>query len=171
MIEKVKLSQEIAVKEIDSDKLGLNPFIESLVIPVNKLLMTGQYKATKEVAADGKVIMLPVEVDIEADTHCKVYNDARRRKMMVLLSKPGKELFLWLIYEMESGKDYVWINKKRYMRENGIKAYNTYMAAIKDLMASGFIAKTIAGDVYWVNPSLFFHGSRKGKFPNNVVRK
>ena len=40
MTEKVKVIQEVTVKEIDSDKLGVNPFIESLVIPVNKLTMT-----------------------------------------------------------------------------------------------------------------------------------
>lgn len=171
MTSKVIIKEEVTVKEIDGERLGRNPFIESLSIPVNKIQIQGQYRATKDILADGKPLMLPVEIDIEADTHCKVYNDARRRKTMVVLPKAGKELFLWLIYEVEAGKDYVWINKKRYMRENGIKAYNTYRAAIKDLIGGGFISGTVATDVYWVNPALFFCGSRKGKFPENIVRK
>lgn len=171
MVKTITVKSDLSVKELNPDSLGKNPFIDSLVIKVNRMPVSGQYKATKEIAADGKPMMLPVEIEIESDTHCKVYNDSKRRKLMVELSKPGKELFLWLIYEVEGGKDYVWINKVRYLKENGIRSPNTYRAAITNLIFNGYIVKTLASDVYWINPSLFFNGSRKGKFPKNVVKK
>lgn len=171
MVKAITIKTEVSVKELNPDSLGKNPFIESLSIPVNKIPVIGQYKVTKELAVDGKAIMIPVEIEVESEPHCKVYNDARRRKMMVVLSKPGKELFLWLIYEMEAGKDYVWVNKKRYLKENDIKSQNTYRTAVNDLIFNGYIVKTLATDVYWINPTLFFNGSRKSKFPKNVVRK
>lgn len=171
MSKKVIIHEEVAVKNIDAERLGKNPFIESLSIPVNKVTMKGQFRATKEIAVDGRPIVVPVEVEIESESYCKVFNDAKRRKVMVNISKPGKELFLWLIYELESGKDYVWLNKTRYLRENGIKSLNTYRAAVRDLILNGFMVQTVATDVYWINPALFFTGSRLRNFPQNVVRK
>lgn len=171
MNKSVKIKDEVSVKDIDADKLGKNPFVESLVIPVNKMPIKGQYMATKEIAADGKPIVLPVEIEIESERHCKIFNDAVRRKMMVTLSTRAKELYLWVLYECEGGKDYIWINKKRYMKENKVNSLNTYRSAVKELIVGMFLQPTIASDVYWINPSLFFAGSRKYKFPKNIVRK
>lgn len=167
----IQIKKDVAVKDINAETLGVNPFVKSLKIPVHKMLINGQYKVTKELAADGKPIMLPVEVEIEAEPFTKVYNDANRRKMMVVLSTRAKELYLWVLYEIEAGKDYLWINKSRYMKENDISSMNTYRNALKELIVQGFLQGTVASDVYWINPSLFFSGSRTNKYPKNVVKK
>lgn len=167
----VKIVSNVSVKEITPDMLGRNPFVEALTVPVTLLQMHGQYKALKEVAADGKPIMLPVEIEIDADKHCKVFNDAKRRDLMMSISARGKDLLLFIIYETDPGKDYIWINKKRYMAESGISSLNTYKTALNAVIMAGFIAPTVASDVYWINPAYFYNGSRLRSFPEKKRRK
>lgn len=150
---------------IDESKLGVNLFLRHLKIPINKVTLNGQYKPDK----DGD--WLPVEVELEKDASCKVYVDSNRRKMMVVLSSRAKDLLLWLIYEVESGKDWLWINKDRYMTECNIKAYNTYKDARNELIQNSFLQATTTQGVYFINPHFFFNGSRINNFPKNVVRK
>jgi hypothetical protein len=150
---------------INPEKLGNNLFILNLRVPVNKVKIAGHYKPD----SDGD--LLPVEVEYEKDPLCKVFVDSARRKMMVCLSPRAKELLMWLIYETESGQDWIWINRSRYMEECGIKAYNTYRDAVRELHGKSFIQPTTVGGVYFINPHFFFNGSRIAKFPDKVVRK
>lgn len=156
---------EVKKPEIDIEKLGVNPFLSNLVIPVSAVTMAGQWKRDK----DG--IMLPVEVDLDRDDMCRVYVGSGRRKQMAGLSARAKDLLLWVIYETETGCDYLWVNYRRYMKENGVKSYNTYITAVRELVGHSFIQLTIVQHVYWINPHLFFNGSRINKFPDKVVRK
>lgn len=156
--------RELAPK-IDVEKLGVNPFLVKLKVPVNKIVLSGQYKADK----DGD--LLPVEIELEREIVCKVYIDAARRGNMANLSARAKDLLLWVFYETEAGKEFIWINKTRYMTECRVKAYNTYKEAVRELVKWEFIQPTIYLHTYWINPNLFFNGSRVNKFPNNVVRK
>ena len=150
---------------IEEDKLGKNPFLVNLRIPVNKMVLSGQYKADKE------GLLLPVEIELEKEVTCKIYLDAVRRKQMVAMSPRAKDLLLWVLYETETGKDWIWINKTRYMAECGVKSYNTYKDAVRELVSNGFIQPTILLHVYWINPHLFFNGSRINSFPRNLDKK
>lgn len=151
--------------EITDEKLGDNPFLDTLRIPVNKLVMHGQYKPDN----DGH--HLPVEVEVEADKYCRVYVDKDRRLKMVSLSPRSKDLLLWIIYEVENGDAYIWINRPRYMKESGVKAYNTYRDALMELVRSKFLLISAISGVYWINPNCFFNGSRINAFPNNLKIK
>lgn len=150
---------------IEQDKLGINPFLSNLKIPVHAVKMAGQYKKDK----DG--ILLPLEVDLESDSSCRVYVDASRRRQMITLSARSKDLLLWVIYETDAGKEWIWVNYKRYMSECNVSSYNTYKKAIRDLVGKNFIQMTIVQHVYWINPHLFFNGSRVNRFPENVIKK
>jgi hypothetical protein len=150
---------------IEEEKLGMNPFLLNLKIPVNKIVLEGQYKVDKE------GLILPLELELERDSSCRVYVDSVRRKQMVGLSPRGKDLLLWLIYEAENGRDWLWLNYRRYMDECNIKTYNTYKTAVNDVIINGFIQATVIQHVYWINPHFFFNGARATRFPKNVVRK
>lgn len=150
---------------IEKDRLGQNPFLINLRIPVNNITIPHQFKA------DGEGLVLPVEIELEKEVICKIYLDAARRKQMVEMSPRAKDLLLWIMYETDAGKDFIWINKTRYMVECGVKAYNTYKDAVRELVSHSFIQPTILLHVYWINPHLFFNGSRLLAFPDNVQRK
>lgn len=151
--------------EITEEKLGDNPFLDTLKIPVARITMHGQYKSD----ADG--LLLPVEVDMEKDSYCRVYTDSKRRLAMAGLTPRANDLLLWIIFEVENSSEVIWINKVRYMKERRIKAYNTYKDALTELLKSKFLLPSVIQNVYWINPHFFFNGSRINRFPKNVVRK
>lgn len=161
----------IGIKDIKPEDLGKNPFLLSLVVPLHKVPFQGYYKKSNEKAADGTSILVQVEVWVDAQPHCKVFNDAQRRKIVTGISGRAKELFLWILYMTASGKDYISINRKTYMKENGINSNTTYVAAVKELVLGGILQRTMADDVYWLNPEIFFCGSRKNSFPENCKKK
>lgn len=149
---------------IDESKLGLNPFLVSLGIPVNKV------KTEDRFTKDGDE-WYKSNFEYDGDVYCKVFSDSARRLRMVGLSARGKDLLLWLVYEADKGKDWLWLNKERYMDECGITSMNTFRSAVNDLIRKGYIIKTVFTDYYWINPHLFFNGNRIKTFPENVKIK
>lgn len=112
--------------------------------------------------------LLPKEIELEKENITKVYTKPENRKVMIGLSAGSQRLFLWIAYELEHGRDYLWINKKRYMAESGITSINTYKRAIAELVRYNLIAVSLLKDVFWINPRLFFAGSRINKYPSHV---
>jgi hypothetical protein len=108
--------------------------------------------------------------DFEAEPLVRMYVKAEYRNAYAKLSGKAKILFGWIIYELDYGKDWLWINKKRYMKECDV-SLNTYKPAVNELCVSLFLAKSIYMDVYFINPRIFFSGSRPKKYPDNVVIK
>lgn len=145
--------------------LGRNPFLDNLVIEVSGFELKKQYKQDY----DGNYINVVVEAEYEKKT--SIYVAAEKRLRVSKLMKPAKELYLWLLYEADNGKDFLWINKVRYMQENSINSPTTFRTAIKQLITDGFIVKSSVDTVYWINPSLFFNGNRIVRFPKNVEHR
>lgn len=115
-------------------------------------------------------LFVPIEVEFERDEYTKIYIKSENRKIVAGLSPTAKSLFLWLVYEVESGKDFLWVNKRRYMEENGVSSINTYKKAISELAEHLFVCASVVKDVYWVNPRLMFCGSRINKYPDRVAQ-
>ena len=149
----------------NEEMLGTNPFTDKLVVYVSRIEYKGQFKKDK----DGYV--LPVIGEIEYESLCKIYVNSEKRKKTNALSTRAKELLLWLLYEVKSNEDFIWINRVRYMNENNISSVNTYRAAVKDLIIHGFITRSVVNAIYWINPSLFFSGNRIAKYPKNIKYK
>lgn len=149
------------MKKLSNSNLGVNPFSASLVIIVN-IVTTPEYES------DGED-MLPVKRKLEKDEFCKFYCSSERRVKINSLTLRGKELLLWILFELKYGQDWIWINKERFMKESGISAVNTFKGALKDLIRNGVLATTIETDTYWINPFYFFKGNRVNKFKQNVI--
>ena len=84
------------------------------------------------------------------------------------LSSRARDLFLWITYELDSGKDFLWINKVRYMKECTV-SLNTYKESILDLTTAGVITPTVYHDTYWINPLFFFNGDRIKKYQDKLT--
>ena len=158
--------QKYKKPKFDCKTLGVNSFVinSGFVIPVNKLEFVDQYK----LELDGT--LLPLKLEVEATPYVKVYITPERRLIISKLSPAGKELLLWLMYELETGKDYLWINKSRFMLENST-SLNTYKKAVDELVRYGMLAFTVVKDVYWINPDFLFKGDRISKYPKNIQKK
>ena len=145
------------------DTLGKSPFIGNLSIPAT-LLPISEYIEDR----DGD--MMPKEVWVERTPFVRLYIISEHRKFTNNLSDKATCLFLWILFEMEHGHDYLWVDKNRYMSERGIKSYNTYINASKELVRYCFLAYTPVKDVFWVNPNFAYRGNRVKRFRDNVVK-
>lgn len=148
-------------KSVIIKDLGKNPFTSALVI-VTVRVNLDSFKS------DGED-MLPATQRLEKDEFCKFYCSSERRLSLNKISLRGKELLLWVLFELKYGEDFIRLNKVRYMRENGISSVNTFKDALKDLIRNGILATTVETDVYWINPFYFFKGNRVNKFKQNVI--
>lgn len=148
---------------IDEKNLPKNPFSNSLTIPVVGKVLEDHYKIKDDVK-------LPYEIELEYTRFFKVYSTKAHRMIVNNLQPSTKELFLWLMYTIEYGEDYVWINKKRYMEECSV-SLNTYKKSIKEMIRYGLIVPMgLYDNTYWINPDFFFKGSRVNKYPDKVQR-
>ena len=143
--------------------LGKNPCVSSLEVPVKTLVMKHQFQQDKD---DNTLVN--VEIQVEALHFSRIYVTSERRKLVSALSMSAKELYLWIMYEIETGEDALWINKDRFMEENNT-SLNTFKKAVEELVRYAFIAYTIVKEVYWINPDFFFKGDRMKKYPKNIV--
>lgn len=151
--------------KVDESKFIANPLVGSdFKIIVNKV------RDSKTFIKDGED-WLPKEYELEKEQITKVYTKAENRLIIAELSSAAQRLYVWLLYEVDAGKDYMWLNRKRYMEENRIKSVNSYKKAVNELSRYLIIYPTleVKHDYYWINPRLFFSGSRPNKYPKNVI--
>lgn len=142
-------------------QLGVNPCLQTLIIPVIKLEDTQFFKKDED-------ILTYAEYEVESEKSTKFYVSSSRRKLVNGLSGMSSKLFLWIMQELDYNKDYLWINKERFMDECNVGSLNTFKTAITDLHKNNIIQPTVIKEVYWINPSMFFQGSRVKKFPKNI---
>jgi|GEM_PF-1980184 len=146
----------------NDQEIGGNPFVGDLEIKVVERIIEGQFIK----GDDGYV---RAKVQLEYDIYAKLYTDAKRRKEINELPLRSKEILLWLLFSLSPGKDYVWINKRRYMKECNVSSIDTYKNALKELIKKKYLCYSVMPDVFWINPYKFFKGSRVNKFPDKVV--
>ena len=152
--------QKYSKPKYDYKTLGINPFSISLEVKVKELELLNAYKK------DGDE-WLPVTNEVEDTPFTKMFITAERRIIVSNLSPAAKELYLWIMFEIDAGKDALWINKERYMLENHT-SINTYKKALEDLIRYAIISQTVVQGVYWFNPDFFFRGDRIKKYPKNL---
>lgn len=156
------MGKRLAKPKIDEDVLGLNPLVDAdFHIWVRRII------DSKKLKLEGD-ILVPVEIELEQQEYVKVYMSADNRKVVGLLSKKAKSLLFWILYRLESGKDYIWINRRQYMEDCFVSSYNTYKSAVRELIRCNILCFSVIRDVYWINPRFFFNGSRVNKYPLKV---
>ena len=138
-----------------------NPLTQNLKIIVNKL-------EDKKTFENFNGILLHKQYYFERQRYTKIYIDPSNRKIIAMLSNNAIRLFYWLSFEIENNKDYIKINKCRYLKENNIKSVNTYKKALTELQINLIICASPVKDVYFINPAIFFNGNRIKQYPNNI---
>jgi len=150
---------------VDESKIGVNPFVSNdFQVLVGKKLNQGKYER------DGDGDLVESYYDMERDTKTSIYNKSANRLMTMGLSASAMRLFVWITYELDINKDYLWINHVRYMDESGTTLLATYKKAIDELCRYCYIYPMMNHkDVFWINPAIYFNGSRIKKYSDYVV--
>ena len=144
-------------------ELGINPCRNNLKIPVGYIEFKNSFQ--KDIEGD----WLHTKQLVDKSASCKLYTIPQNRKLVAKLSPCAKELYLWIMYELESGKEAIWINRERYLEENRT-SLNTFRKAVDELVKNAIIAYTVIKDVYWINPSYFFNGDRIKMYPDCIEK-
>lgn len=152
---------ENPLQGVTDEDMGKNPCATSMKIPIRLVSPDNQYYIDE----DGD--KLPVEIDLEYTPYSKLYTVADARKYITKLTSASKSLWLWIMYEVPHGKDYLWVNKERYREESSV-SYKTYKKAVGELHKFALISPTTYKDVYWINPQFFFKGNRIEKYKDKV---
>lgn len=146
---------------VDRSSLGVNPFESSLSVPVSRVVMKGQYRR------DGEDL-LESEVTMDRAQKVSVFITSQLRVSAMNLNPSTLKLLVWVMYETEYGLDYVWINTRRFLKESGMSK-TSYRASADLLCRYGYVYPVVGHpDVYWINPSVMFNGSRVSSFPKSL---
>lgn len=154
------------LQQIDESKLILNPFVNNLQIEATRLTDTGKF------VRDTDGVLHPVTTIVEKRQNVKIFYCTACKDMVYNLSPGAKSLYLFVLYNLDSGKDWIQLNSQWYMTKNNVKSVNTFKDAVKELCRYMFLNQTADyRDVYWINPMLFFSGNRIAKYPDKVIIK
>ena len=146
----------------DLATLKHNPFVnDDFIIRVRKR------EDPRKFVKDGEE-WIKAEFNQEVETSTRVYNNSEIRQRVALLSHPAAAMLLWIQQELEPSKDYVVINRQRYVKEHQLQSETQIIQAMYDLTRYLFICPTLLADVYWVNPKIMFNGNRQLKYRKHI---
>ena len=140
---------------VNEDGYSINPFIQTLSIKVNHFKDRNSTK----------------EIEMEAQHYTKVFTSAFTRKIkMGFTSITVCKLYTYIEEDLTPAKDYIKINPESFMRESKTNDIRSYDKAINELCAKGIIYRhhKHLNNVFWINPKIFFSGSRLRKFYLNI---
>ena len=164
LVDKMENSTEMKkAPELDESKIGENPFVQTLRIPVTKVV------SSEDLVEDADGTIVNKTLYIEKTQKIELYYHECAGDNIAKLSDKAQRLLLHIMYTLKPKKDYYWFNKQHYMNRNEIKSLTTVSNALNELIRYQYILKTCITGWFWINPYRFFPGSRLAKYPNNKV--
>jgi len=145
---------------IDESKLKNNPFTLGLIIKANMVPVKGLDASGKAVS-----IIRPME----SQGHTKIFHSADTRNMIINMAPVAIKLFVWIAYNIERNKDWIWLNSDWFNKKAAFSSVNSYKKAVIELIDNGIIIETSIKTVYYVNMRILFFGSRLEKYQDHVV--
>lgn len=164
-VEMDKTTEMKKAPELNVEKIGTNPFLHTLQIPVTEIL------SNKDLVegADGTVINKTLYM--EKTQKVEIYYHECAGDNIAKLSDKAQRLLLHVMYTLDRNKDYYWLNKQHYMNRNEIKSHTTVSNAVNELIRYQYLLKTACTGWYWINPYRFYPGSRLARYPDKKIVK
>ena len=124
-MDKTKKYQELKL----SKHLKDNPLTKGFIISVSILNDKNNYiKDPNELGA----LYNPKQYQLERQINTKIYRSKFTKKAVLQLNSNAKNLFLWIMFEIQPKTDYIHINKNEVSKELNISV-KTLERAIKSL--------------------------------------
>jgi len=162
--------------DFTEEQLGINPLTQSMEIPIKSMSTKASMVDLKDVTFDDDMLLIGktskventyfVEKELKGTYYCR----AGYRLHVNSRTPKAKSLLMWVMWDIEYNKDYIWINVDRYMNETDT-SLNTYKDAVTELCREAILAPIVGfQNMYWINPVIFFKGNRVTKYPKNLKR-
>lgn len=147
---------------INENTDNINPFVDSnFVVPVTEIVEKNKFHIVEGIRAISSY-------KIEYQKYTKVYNFSGSKELKYALSDKAFRLYVYIQDHLEAGEDFVIINPDYYCRKNKIKSVGTLYKAITELKDKFIIRRKDIQNAYWINPAIFFCGSRLAKYPDKL---
>jgi len=153
-------------KITDHQTNEVSPFIEETVEHVKKgkkTIYMGTRRGT-EVIVDSETgeitghAIFAKRVSYDKGEFRKVYVDSIAA--FFDLSRPALKVFGFIISEIKTDTDLVFLNVKRCKEATGYASTKAINTGLSELMDNKFIARGSQNHMYYINPTIFFNGNR-----------
>jgi len=140
-----------------------NPFIEDILeIEIsNRRKMIAGKSSSLIVDREGEVIgeqVFAILEKVDRASFTKVFK--RGWLGMFDLSKAAIKVFSYITIASKPNKDRVFFDMKECKEHTGYKTHQPINTGLAELIEKEFIARTDKSYLYYVNPTMFFNGSR-----------
>lgn len=153
--------------KIVQQDMGKNPFIVNQFIKARTFGKDKHYTIQTDEGVNLITGSLKTEMVLEEQSYTKIYHDVDFRDIMLRLKEKGLKLLIYIMYQINSNEDYIWINNTHFQQQTGYTKPE-YKEAVTELIRYSIITTTIYQEVYFINPMIFFSGNRLKKYPDNI---
>lgn len=145
-------------------KSEINPFMDDLFekrIKKKKVYKSGTAdqllvnKKTGEVEGHNAVMTVK---EVDEEQFVKIYTS--RMSEMWNLSKSAQKVFHYIANNLKPNQDTIMISPEYHKEQIGYKSKSQVVTGIAELIEAEFIAKANLPYNYFINPNIFFNGSR-----------
>lgn len=153
----------------NSDKWKENPFLEKTIEAVSehtvkqRKFARGEMKNKAAIVnyENGEIVgetALITYKTVDNEQFAKVYTKGVARWSGMTPSTAN--VFEYILNGLKPNSDTVMIYEPIFLEENENVSKNSYYRAMAWLIKNEFLAKSVYPNVYYINPTLFFNGSR-----------
>lgn len=136
----------------------INPFLDNLEIACN-------FRSSYNSSPTGHSHNISHKL-FDSGHYTEVYHESLL-PMMILLSGSSPTLVVYIITKLGYGSEKIELNPDKVCDLCKF-SYATYKRALEQLKDLSIIVKSNRKNTYWINPNLFFRGSRIKAFPKNL---
>ena len=132
---------------------GQNPLLRGLKIPVQRR----QRFRSANMAGGGSVRMVS-DTRVDVEPYIKVY--VPMLDLIAKMSDPGRKVLSAVMRKLEPHSDVVVLTLREFVEITGVNSASTMSKGVDNLEELGVICRTGRRGRYYINPCLFFNGSR-----------
>ena len=101
----------------------------------------------------------------------KLYHNTGCFDVVCKMTPCAKDLFLYIAYMLDSGKDYIYIDVKHFVKAHNLKTDRTFRNAVKELITLQVIDDyQYLKHFYWINPMFMFNGDLLQKYNDKIEK-
>lgn len=152
-------------KKVTQYKINeVSPFVNELVemeISNRRRIIAGRSPNVVVNSSTGEVEgtqVFAINEKVDKEQFTKIYRKGLAG--MFGLSKAGIKVFAFIATVVKPNKDMIYFEMKDCKKFTGYKTHQPIMTGLAELIEAKFIARTDATYRYFINPTMFFNGSR-----------
>jgi hypothetical protein len=150
-----------------------NPYLSSLVVPTrNKVVQVGNPKEFAMVNTDTgeeHSMLIGTKHVVDKEEFRKIFKG--NIKTLFCLSSAGIKAFGYFLDALHVSKDQVLFDLEDCMKFTGYTSKASIYSGVSELLKNNFIARTHKAYTFFINPAIFFNGSRLVMVNEYVVQQ